>query len=251
MIADIHAHLDLYPEKEVGGIVDNAKKNNVIIITNSVDLESCRKNLEFAKKYDNVRLAIGYYPQDALSRGEPQKKDSFEELKKFAIKNKKQIFAIGEVGMDLKNGSDAEGQEELLRKELTLAEELDVPIIIHSRKAEERVVEIVKDYKCKRIMHCFSGKFSLIKKALDYSCFFSIPTNIVRLEHFRKMAKELPNNRILTETDAPYLSPFPGKKNESSFIKETIKIIAKLWEKSEKETEKILWDNFLNVFGPL
>ncbi len=257
MIADVHAHLDLYKEKEAEIVIENARENKVIIVSNSVDLPSCRKNLVFADKYDNVRLAVGYYPQDALNRENEgmgigkARKESFEELRKFALENDDKVFAIGEIGMDFKNGKDIKAQKELLRKELELAEELEIPAIIHSRQAEEQVVEIVKDYKCKKVMHCFSGKFSLIKKALDYGCYFSIPTSIVRLEHFRNMVKELPRNRILTETDSPYLSPYKEKKNEPSFIKETIKVIAGIWEESEKETEKILWQNFLDVFGPL
>ena len=258
MIADIHAHLDLYKENEVERVIENARKNNVkAIITNSVDLASCRKNLEYSKKYpDIVKLAVGFYPQDALSREEKEMwkkeekpKEKFEELRDFALKNKNYVFAIGEVGMDLKNGKDVAGQEKLLRQELELAQELKVPAIIHSRKAEKEVVDIVKDYNCVRIMHCFSGSFGLIKKALDYGCYFSIPTNIVKLEHFQKMAKELPREKILTETDAPFLSPFVGVKNEPAFIKETIKIIAKIWNLSEEETEKILWENFCQAFS--
>ena len=255
MIADIHCHLDLYDEKEVEKVIDKAAKAGVkVIINNSVDLASCKKNLDFAKKYPSiVKLAVGFYPQDALSREEKKLwkggYESFEDLRNFALANKKDIFAIGEVGMDLKNGKDIQMQEELLRKELDLASELNVPIILHSRKAEEKVVEIVKDYSCTRIMHCFSGSFNLIKKALDYGCYFSIPTNIVKLEHFQKMVKELPKDRILTETDAPFLSPFPGEKNEPAFIHETIKKIAEIWDLSEKETELILWKNFVRVFG--
>jgi len=255
MIADIHCHLDLYNEKEVAKIIENARKAGVkIIINNSVDLSSCKKNLEFVKKYsDIVKLAVGFYPQDALSREERKLwkggYESFEELKEFALANKKDIFAIGEVGMDLKNGKDIKMQEELLKKELKLAEELNVPIIVHSRKAEAEVVEIMKDYKCKRIMHCFSGSFNLVKKALDYGCYFSIPTNIVKLEHFQRMVAELPKDRILTETDAPFLSPYSGIRNEPAFIHETIKKIAEIWQLSEKETEEILWENFCKMFN--
>jgi len=258
MIYDIHAHLDLYAEKEVSGVIKNARENNVrLIITNSVDMNSCKKNLEFAEKYnDIVKLAVGFYPQDALSREKNElvaKKEGeyekFSDLKEFALTNKKYVFAIGESGLDLHNGKDITSQTELLKKELKLAEELNVPIIIHSRKAEEKVVEFIKDYKCKRILHCFSGNFKLIKKAIEYGCYFSIPTNIVRSEHFKRMVAEIPKNRILTETDSPYLSPFHDKKNEPAFVHETIKIIAEIWKISEKETELILWKNFVRVFN--
>jgi TatD DNase family protein len=258
MLIDIHAHLDLYDEKEVGNIIKESIENNVkCIITNSVDLDSCKKNLEFAKKYkDVVKLAVGFYPQDALSREEKElgyeskeKTETFEQLKEFTLKNKEFVFAIGETGLDFYNGKDKKTQEELFKKELKLAEELKVPIIIHSRKAEKEVVELIKDYSCVRILHCFNGKFSLIKQALESGCYFSIPTNIVRLEHFKKMVQEIPKDRILTETDAPFLSPYHNSKNKPYYIKETIKEISKIWKLSEKETEKIIFDNFKKVFN--
>ncbi|MEM3405728.1 MAG: TatD family hydrolase [Candidatus Pacearchaeota archaeon] len=258
MIYDIHCHLDLYEnEEEVKKVIENARKNKVkCIITNSVDLTSCKKNLEYTKKYiDIVKLAVGFYPKDALEREnediekrKKRQKESFENLEEFALKNKKYVFAIGEVGLDLYKGKNLEEQKELLKKELILAEELNVPVILHSRKAEKEIIEFTKDFKCKKILHCFNGKFSLIKNALSLGYYFSIPTNIVKLEHFKEMIKILPKEKILTETDAPYLSPYAGKKNEPSFIKETIKVIAKVLDLSEEETEKILWNNFVKVF---
>lgn len=256
MIYDIHCHLDLYNEEEVDEVIKRARDNDVkVIITNSVDMKSCKKNLEYSKKYsDIVKLAVGFYPQDALSREEKEiwnKKeyDKFEDLREFVFANKKYVFAIGETGLDLKHGKDINSQIELLKKELELAEELNVPIILHSRKAENKILDVIRNYKCKKILHCFSGKFSLIKKAIEDGCYFSIPTNIVKLEHFQKMVREIPKDRILTETDAPFLSPYPGTKNEPSFIHETIKIIAEIWNMNEKETEKILWENFKSVFN--
>jgi len=258
MIYDIHCHLDLYEDEEkVKKVIGNARKKDVkVIITNSVDMNSCEINLEYAKKNSNiVKLAVGFYPKDALDREKEsmdikkrRKDETFEDLKEFALKHKKDIFAIGETGLDLYNGKDLEEQKELLKKELELAEELNIPIIIHSRKAEAEVVEFAKGYKCKRILHCFNGKISLAKKAVEYGYYFSIPTNIVRLEHFRTMIKELPKDRILTETDSPYLSPFPGEKNEPAFIHETIKEISKIWNLTEKEVEEVLWKNFTKVF---
>jgi TatD DNase family protein len=259
MIYDIHCHLDLYEdEEEVKEVVKNAIKNEVkCMITNSVDISSCEKNLEYAKKYkDIVRLAVGFYPKDALDRESEdidikikRKSETFSDLKKFVIKNKKDIIALGETGLDLYNGKDIEEQKKLLKQELKLAEDLDIPIILHSRKAEAEIVEFAKDFKCKRVLHCFSGKFSLIKKAVEYGYYFSIPTNIVRLEHFKNMVKEVPKNRILTETDAPFLSPYKEKKNEPAFVHETIKEIKKIWNLTGRETEEILWKNFKEVFN--
>jgi TatD DNase family protein len=107
----------------------------------------------------------------------------------------------------------------------------------------------LKNYpELKKVLHCFSGKKNLVKEATSLGCYFSIPTNIVRSEQFQEMLKIIPRQKILTETDAPYLSPFPEKQNEPAFIDESIKIISKLWNISTKETEKIIEDNFKKVF---
>jgi len=141
-------------------------------------------------------------------------------------------------------------QEKVFIKELELAKKLKLPAIIHTRKAEARVLEILEDYKDQKIiLHCFSGNFKLIKKAKGLGFYFSIPTSIVRSEHFQKMISELlPKEKILTETDSPYLSPFKEKQNQPAYIKESIKIISKIWDLSKEKTEKIIESNFNRIF---
>jgi TatD DNase family protein len=123
-------------------------------------------------------------------------------------------------------------------------------VIIHSRKAEREVLEILEKFKSiKVILHCFSGSFNLVKKGIGLGCYFSIPANIVRSEHFQKMAQVIPREKILTETDSPYLSPFKEKENEPAFITESMKKISKIWKIPETEVEKKIEDNFRKVFG--
>lgn len=242
MLIDVHAHLDFFSEEEIGKIILNAKKAKVgLIITNSLNLKSCKRNLEIVKKYDIVKLAVGLYPEGLSLK-------KLEELRKFVHKNKKYVFAIGEIGMDFKHDEDKKLQEKVFREQLRLAEELNVPAIIHTRKAEREVIEIVKDYDCKKILHCFSGNFKLVKEAVKGGCYFSIPTNIVRSEHFKKMVEVLPREKILLETDAPYLSPFKDRKNEPEFVAESVKVISKIWGVSKKETEGQIEENFIKVF---
>jgi TatD DNase family protein len=241
MIIDTHAHLDFLPKNKLKEIQDNPKLK--LVITNSLNLKSCKKNLEISKKYSKIRLAVGLYPEEKVIKKE------LEDFKKFVKQNQKEIFAIGEIGMDFKHGKNKKLQEKVFREQLKIAEKLNVPAIIHTRKAEKEIIEILKDYKCKKILHCFSGKLKLIKEAIEIGCYFSIPTNIVRSEHFQKMVEIIPKDKILTETDTPYLSPYKDKKNEPIFITESIKVISKIWKKSKPETEKQIEENFKNLFN--
>jgi len=244
MLVDVHTHLDYFSDEKIESIIENAKKEGVgRIVTNSVDFESCKKSLEISKKYKIVKLAAGLYPNDKLTI-----KD-FEKFEKFVLENRKKINAIGEIGMDFMEGKNKEAQELIFRKQLELAQRLDLPVFIHTRKAEKEIVEILEEFpKVKKILHCFMGKFKLIEKANEIGCFFSIPTSIVRSEHFQKMVKELPREKILTETDAPFQSPFREKENESAFIVESIKMISLIWKIPVEEVEKIIEKNYRSLF---
>ncbi|MCA9487620.1 MAG: TatD family hydrolase [Nanoarchaeota archaeon] len=246
MLYDIHAHLDYFKDEEIEELVKNAEKANLrIIIGNSTDLESCKKSLEISKKYKIVKFAAGLYPNPKLT------KKNLEEFEDFVLKNKKEIVAIGEIGMDFKEFplSSKNNQKKVFEFQLKLAQKLSIPIIIHSRKAEKEVIEILKNYpKVKKIMHCFSAKFKLIREANEIGCYFSIPPNVVRSEHFQKMVKELPKEKMLLETDSPYLSPFPGKQNQPAYAFETVKMISLLWKMPVEGVEKILWENYERVF---
>jgi len=236
MIIDVHAHLDFLPKEKIEEIQKD--KNVKLVISNSVNLESCKKNIILSKKFSKIKLGAGLYPE---------KKNTLKEYKKFeefVNQNKKKIIAIGEIGLDSTEDLDFKTQIKLFKNQLKLAEKLKVPAIIHTRKAEKEVIEILRDYKCKKILHCFSGKLKLVKQADKQGCYFSIPTNIVRSEHFQKMIEILPKEKILTETDSPYLSPYKDKKNKPAFIKESIKVISKIWKKTTLQTEKQIEKNF-------
>lgn len=245
MINDTHAHLDFI--KDLDKLIANAKKNNVkTIITNSVNLNSLDKSLEIKKKYPEiVALAVGLYPEETLES------NHFDKLLTFVKDNTSSIIALGEIGLDFSRElPKKEIQKEVFINELNLARELKLPVIIHTRKAEKEVLEILKDYKdLKIILHCFSGNFKLVEKAIELDCYFSIPTNIVRAEHFQKLVEKVPREKILTETDSPYLSPFKEKENEPAFITETIKKISEIWKIDKDKIEKILETNFNRVFS--
>lgn len=247
MIFDTHAHLDMVDANYIKTLVDNARNSNVkFIVCQSVNLDSAKKTLEIVKKYpDILKFSLGIYP------GDIEDKKDLDAFYNFALKNKKNIYAIGEIGMDFSYEKPSkEVQEKFFRKQLELANKLNVPVSIHTRKAEKEVVEILKDYpNVKKILHCFSARKKVIEDAISLGCYFSIPANIVRSQHFQMLTKMVPKDKILTETDTPYLSPFKDKKNEPANIKETIKTISKIWNCSLYSVEKQIEENFFRIYN--
>lgn len=253
MIIDSHAHLELFNEKELKRILKNANSDEVaLIVSNSVDIKSAKKIIEISEKFPIVKIALGIYPEqkpfDTYSKNYEK---NFNEFKNLVLENKKNLVAIGEIGLDFYHGKkENKGiQEKLFIDQIKLAKELDLPIIVHTRGAEQEVLDILEKEKPKKIiLHCFCGNMKLVKRAEFLGCFFSIPCSLKRMENFLHLLKIVPREKILTETDAPYLSPFPKKKNEPKFIKETIKKISDVWKISKEEVEKEIFKNSRKIF---
>lgn len=260
LLVDIHAHLDHERfKKDLDQVIDRARKTGVkAIITSGVNSATNRLALKIAEKYDIVKASLGLYPIDALAKEleleagfvrDIQPTDVDEELE-FIAKNKDRIIAVGECGLDYKwvVGKEKE-QKEVFQKVIDAVEKIKKPIIVHSRKAELDAVEMLESSKIKKIvMHCFTGKKSLIKRAADNGWWFSIPPIIVRLQHFQLMAEIVNLNQLLTETDCPYLSPYPGERNEPAFVVETIKKIAEIKGFTAEEVANNIYVNYTNVF---
>ena len=258
MLVDVHSHLMFDDFKEdLNNVIERARKSNVkYIICSGVNHSTNLMALELAKKYDIIKASLGIYPLDAVGLGHSDdvirgvgEIDVDEEIK-FIKKNKDKIIAIGEVGLDASpENPKLEEQKEVLWKIIKLAEEIKKPLVVHTRKAERECVEILESSKLKNVvLHCFTGNLKLVKKAEDLGFYLSIPTVVTRLKHFQEVIERTSLNNLLTETDAPYLSPYKGERNEPSYIKETIKIIADIKKITEEETENIIFSNFQKVF---
>jgi len=259
MLVDIHAHLDHeYYKDKLDQVISRAKKAGVThIITSGVNTESNKINLEISKKYDIVKFSPGMYPIDLLGKqthetglSRQYTKINITEEFKFIKKNIKDIISIGEVGLDFKIDTTQHKQQiNNFQEIINFVEKIKKPIIIHSRKAEKEVIDILETSKIKKInLHCFGGKKNLVKKAADLGYTFSIPCIINKLQHFQMIVDMVNLSQLLTETDAPWLSPIPEEMNEPQNIKQTIPIIAKIKRLDPEEVKKNIFMNFQKMF---
>ncbi len=259
MYIDIHAHFDVcfFSEQQIEQVLKNAKTNNVgIIVANGLNKETNRHALALAKKHPEIKPAMGMYPWEAMMddvKAGHYKKESMdftaEEEIAFIKSHKKDIVAIGEVGIDRKNPHATNKQVEIFEKLIELSKEIDKPLIVHSRKAEEEVIILMEQYNAKKvIMHCFNGKKSLWQRIKDNGWYCSIPTNCVKSEHFQQLIAFMPITQLFAETDSPFLSPYKDKRNEPAFVVETYKVIAQIKKMDLKEVENALFQNYQQVF---
>lgn len=261
---DVHAHLDHSRfEKDLDKVISNAKDVGVeFIITSGVNPSTNKRVLEIADKYDCVKISFGMYPIDALAKEVESSSDFLREVEEFDVdealdwirQNKDKCVAIGECGLDynwkeFQTEEIKEEQKKVFEKVIKLAEEIDKPLIVHTRKAEKDVIEMLKNTKAKVVLHCFSGKKSLIKQGVELGFYFSVPPIITRLQHFQTLVSLVPLKQLLTETDAPWLSPVAGERNESSNVSISIKEISKIKQLDEEEVAKVIFNNAVDLFN--
>ncbi len=254
LLVDVHAHLD-YPELlgRIESVIDRAEKAGVkAIIANGLELKSNKVVLELAQRFEIVRPAIGLYPVDALVKEIPEIGEiKIEKEFEFLEKHKKNIVAFGEIGLDFVSSTEEERelQKKVFKKILAISKEADVPVIVHSRKAEKEAIEVMESMHMKKVvLHCFSGRKSLIKRAAENGWFFSVPPNIVRATHFQSLVALVSINQLLTETDAPFLSPYKDKINEPAYVAEAVKKISEIKELNIDEVENIIFKNYMRLF---
>lgn len=252
LLIDIHCHLDHPQFNDVDRIVENAEKAGLtVILTNGVNPGTNRKALELAR-FRIVKAALGIYPKQLEIGDYPSRTNKFDADKeiRFIEKNKHKISAVGEIGLDGLVRDDIREQATIFEKLLKLAKKIDKPVIVHSRKAEKEVIEMLESCKQKKVLlHCFCGKKRLVKKAADLGYCFSIPTNVVRAQNFQILVKDVNINQLFCETDAPYLSPFRGNINEPAFVVESYRKIAEIKKMELQEVINNIWMNYQKLFS--
>lgn len=257
ILIDVHCHLTHERFKgDIPKVVERSKKAGVkAILVSGVNPEDNKKVLELTKKYDILKASPGIYPIDALGlvpdeTGLPRHEGSIDLQEQFDFfeKNKEDIVAIGEVGLDYKFGAEhKEKQKQNFKKIIDFVEKFKKPMIVHSRKAEADVLDLLESSSLKPskvILHCFSGSKKLIQRAADKGFNFSIPCIINKLQHFQMLAEMVNISQLLTETDAPWLAPIPGERNEPKNVVFTVKKIAEIKNFTPEETANNIWLNF-------
>lgn len=230
-IFDAHAHYDdeqFDEDREV--IIDKLRKNNVVGVLNcGASLKGAVDSVLLADKYDFFYAAVGIHPEYADKLDD----DVIDELRRLAKDDK--VRAIGEIGLDYyyDENPEREIQKEAFIRQMELAKELDLPVIIHDRDAHEDTLNIIKQFpEVTGEIHCFSGSVEFAKECLKLGYYIGI-TGVVTFKNAKKIievVKELPLDKILVETDCPYMAPVPyrGKRNRSDYIKHIIEKIAEI-----------------------
>ncbi len=233
-IIDTHCHLDMAAyQKDFTQILQDAASHGVgHIITIGIDLESSRKAIELAIKYPQISATIGVHPHDV----ENIDADIYHGLRNLHTQFHDYIVAYGEIGLDyVKNYSSHEKQKDHFKSQLELANELDLPVVVHNRGADNDTLRILKEagpFKRQGVMHCFSGDYEFASRVLDLGMYISIP-GVVTFKNatiLQDVVKRLPEDKIVCETDGPFLAPHPfrGKRNTPAYVLFTAEKIAEL-----------------------
>ncbi len=251
MLVDTHCHLD-FPE------FDNDRKETVkranaagigYIVNIGSSLQGSRRSTQLAAEFDCVYATVGIHPHEA-DRVVP---GDLDEIKALAGKDK--VVAIGEIGLDYYKGySKQENQRPLFLSLLSLAKELGLPVVIHTRSSQEDTLKMIKEFlPLKGVVHCFSGESDFLKECLDAGLLVSFTCNITykKAENLKRLIREVPLERLMLETDAPFLSPegLRGRRNEPVFVKNLCEEVARLRQADKEEIAAITTENAKAFFN--
>ena len=253
MLFDTHMHLNARQFKEdqeevIKRAIEAGVTNMVVV---GFDEETIPLAMELAEEYAFIYAAVGWHPVDAIDC-KPEHLDWLESLTRHP-----KVVALGEMGLDYHwDNSPKEVQVEVFRKQIRLAKKLEMPIIIHNREATADVIRILQEENAAEIggiMHCFSGTLEEVQPCLDMNFYISLagPVTFKNAKEVKEVAKIIPLDRLLIETDAPYLAPHPyrGKRNEPSYVKLVAEEIARLREMDFETICEVTTCNAFDIFG--
>ena len=248
-IFDAHAHYDdKWFDEDRDALLASMPERGVSYIVNaSVDIAAAKTAIGYAEKYPFMYACAGIHPEnmDGLA-------DDYLEQLAGLLKHPK-VVALGEIGLDYHWDIPRELQKRVFEEQLQLAKELDVPVVIHDREAHGDVMELLRKYRPKGLMHCFSGSVETLKEVMKLGLYISLG-GTVTFKNARvpvEVAAAVPVDRLMLETDAPYLSPVPfrGKRNDSSNIAYTAMRIAEIRGMGAQELVDITTANAKRMYG--
>ena len=249
LLVDAHCHLDDAQFDDVAALVQRACAAGVVaMITAGTDLASSRAALALAEQFEPVYAAVGIHPQHAGEIGETD----LEALRGLASHPK--AVAIGEIGLDFHypDGAPRAVQERVFTAQLRLAHALDKPVVIHDRDAHDAVLDLIAGYpgRAAGMLHCFSGDLAMAERAIDLGYRISIAGNVTfaNARRLRETVRALPLDRMLIETDAPYLSPQRGRRNEPAHVALVAAQVAELVRTTPSRVAETTWQNSKMLF---
>ncbi len=252
MLIDSHAHLDDPRfDKDRDELIKSLKDGDIDLVINpGADLQSSIKSVSLSEQYDNIYAAVGIHPHSAKDMDE----STIDILKSFADREK--VVAIGEIGLDYYyDNSPRDIQKQKFIEQLNLAKEVNLPVIIHSRDAAGDTFDILKaaqDGSLEGVLHCYSGSVEMAMEYIKLGFYISIagPVTFKNARIVKEVAKTVPMDRLLIETDSPYLTPEPhrGKRNEPLYVRYVAGTIAELRGISFEEVATKTAENTKKLF---
>ena len=251
---DTHAHLH-FPDyaDDLDAVLERARGAGVRgMVTIGTDRESNQAVVEMARRVPDVWATVGIHPHDAGDAGEAD----FAEMEKLA-RSEAKVVGFGEMGLDFyRNLSPPEAQREVFRRQISMARELGKPLVIHCRDAHDETLAILAEERAREIggvMHCFSGDVQIARRCLDLGLFISLagPVTYKNARALPEVARFVPEDRLVVETDCPYLPPTPhrGKRNEPAYVALTAAFVAELRGVAPEALGAAVTANASTLFG--
>ena len=253
MLTDTHTHLNA---KQFDGdrreVIERAVAAGVTRIVNvGFNRETIPSSLELAEKYDFIYTTVGWHPQDAVY----MTAEDLDWIEQLCAHEK--VVAIGEIGLDYYwDTSPKDVQQKVFREQIRLARRLGLPIVIHNRDAHQDVVQILREEKAADvggIMHCFSGSWETAKQCLDMNFYISFggPVTFKNAKQPKEVLAKVPLDRLLIETDSPYLTPHPyrGKRNESAYVRYVAEAAAEITGLTLEEVARVTTENAVRLLN--
>ena len=247
LIIDSHCHLD-FPKfsKDQEEVIFRAREAGVKALINSgIDLKTNLSSLQLAEQYDFIYATAGLSPSIASTQGDEKVEEVLKQLSEMGEK----VVGIGEAGLDYyhyKESGERRKQKEAFEKVIGIANNLGKPLVIHGRDAEEECFEMAKNLETV-IFHCYGGSIETMERIADAGYYISIPTLVCFSDHHQEIAKNVPQELMIIETDSPYLSPRKGR-NEPAYLVDSLEIIAKICDMDTEEVASITTKNTKKAF---
>lgn len=257
MFIDSHCHIDgpeYDPDRDE--VIARAREAGVTTMLNvgTGDPQSGAfdRAVDLAEKREGIYAAVGVHPHDAKLFDDAAERHLLD-----LVRQSKRVIAWGEIGLDYHyDHSPREVQREVFRRQLRSARDLDLPVVIHSREADDDTTTILGEelsgYERAGVLHCFGGSLAMAQHAIELGFFISFAGNLTfkKAEDLRDVARQLPLDRLLVETDCPYLTPVPfrGRRNEPARVVETARCLAEIHGKELEEIGRMTSENFVKLF---